>query len=55
MAFDGICVAAAVKEFNEKISGGRITKIAQPEKDEIVLTVKKDAETLRLSVISSAG
>ena len=55
MAFDGICVAAAVKELNEKISGGRITKIAQPEKDEIVLTVKKDADTLRLSVISSAG
>ena len=55
MAFDGICVAAVVKELNDKISGGRITKIAQPEKEEIVLTIKKDAESLRLFVNASAG
>ena len=55
MAFDGICVAALIDELQRKISGGRITKIAQPEKEEIVLTVKKDADTLRLFVNASAG
>ncbi len=55
MAFDGIAVSAVVKELNEQLSGGRITKIAQPEKEEIVLTVKKDAESLRLFVNASAG
>ena len=55
MAFDGICVSAVVKELKECLSGGRITKIAQPEKEEIVLTIKKDAEPLRLFVNASAG
>lgn len=40
MAFDGICVAALVSELNKNILGGRISKIAQPETDELLLTVK---------------
>ena len=32
MAFDGIVIASLVHEFNRTIAGGKIAKIAQPEK-----------------------
>ena len=52
MAFDGITICSLTKEFNAKLSGGRINKIAQPEKDELLLTIKtKEGQTrLLLSV-----
>lgn len=40
MAFDGITVAALAEELNHTLTGGRIYKIAQPESDELLLTVK---------------
>ena len=40
MAFDGIVIANLVKELNDNISNGRISKIAQPERDELLLTIK---------------
>lgn len=40
MAFDGITIACIVKECREKLTGARIYKIAQPEKDELILTCK---------------
>ncbi len=39
MAFDGFTVAAVTDELNKKLKGGRILKIAQPECDELMLTV----------------
>ncbi len=42
MAFDGITVAALAAELKETLEGGRIYKIAQPEKDELLLTVKNN-------------
>jgi predicted ribosome quality control (RQC) complex YloA/Tae2 family protein len=44
MAFDGITVASIVKELSDNLTGGRIYKIAQPETDEIVLTIKTNAD-----------
>ena len=41
MAFDGITIACMVHELSEKLVGGRITKISQPEKEEVLLTVKR--------------
>ena len=38
MAFDGITIAAMVKELNTSLKGGRINKIAQPESDELLIT-----------------
>ena len=55
MAYDGIVVANTVKELNERILAGSITKIAQPEKDEILLTVKAQRKNLRLSISASAS
>lgn len=40
MAFDGITVAAVVKECKDLLTGARIYKIAQPEADELQLTLK---------------
>ena len=40
MAFDGTTVAAVTKELTEQLSGGRIAKIAQPETDELLFTIK---------------
>lgn len=48
MAFDGVTVAAIVKELNDRLIDGRINKIAQPEKDELLLTIKAGGEQLRL-------
>lgn len=44
MAFDGIVVANIVHEFREKLLNGRINKIAQPEKDELIITIKGQAK-----------
>ena len=40
MAFDGITIAAIRKELADTLKDGRISKIAQPEPDELLLTVK---------------
>ncbi len=48
MAFDGVTVAAITDELNRKLTDGRIAKVAQPEKDELLLTVKAATEQYRL-------
>ena len=55
MAFDGITVAAIVKELKEKTNGTRIYKIAQPENDEIMLTIKGNSTTFRLLLSADAS
>ena len=40
MAFDGITVAALTQELKNTLDGGRISKIAQPESDELLITIK---------------
>lgn len=55
MAFDGITVAAIVNELNEKIINGRLFKIAQPEPDELLLTIKNNREQYKLLVSASAS
>ena len=50
MAFDGIVIANLVRDLNEKIASGRISKIAQPEKDELLFTIKGNRENVRLLV-----
>lgn len=55
MAYDGIVVAATVRELNQKLLGGSITKIAQPEKDELLFTVKVNRAPVRLCISASAS
>lgn len=40
MPLDAVCLLATVRELNERVAGGRIDKIYQPERDEIVLSVR---------------
>ncbi len=55
MAFDGITIACMVHELSEKLTGGRITKISQPEKEEVLLTVKSFSGQHRLFISASAS
>ncbi len=48
MALDGIVAADLAFELNESLTGARISKISQPETDEIILTMKGPAGQLRL-------
>ena len=41
MALDGMVIANIVYELERDLAGGRIAKIAQPEKDELLLTIKQ--------------
>ena len=40
MAFDGIMIRSIIDELNDKIVGGRIDKVYQPESDEIILGIR---------------
>ena len=55
MALDGITIAALTAELNNKLSGGRIYKIAQPEADELLLTFKTESGQLRLKLCANAS
>ena len=55
MAFDGITVANLVKELKETVEGARISKIAQPEKDELLFTIKHPRGNMRLLLSASAS
>lgn len=55
MAFDGIVIANLTRDLKAKLEGGKINKIAQPEKDELLFTIKNNRETLRLLISASAS
>lgn len=55
MAFDGITVAALVQELRDNLTGGRIAKIAQPEPDELLLTIKTPTGQRKLYISASAS
>ena len=55
MAFDGSTIACMAHELQEKLAGGRISKIAQPEADELLLTIKTREGSYRLLLSASAS
>lgn len=55
MALDGLVIANLVFELKEKLKDGRISKISQPEKDELVLTIKNNRENYKLFLSASAS
>lgn len=55
MALDGIVIANVVKELSDCLTGGRINKIAQPEKDELLLTIKNNREQYKLLISAGAS
>ena len=55
MAFDGITIANLACELKKTLEGGKITKIAQPEKDELLIAIKNNREAYRLQISASAS
>ncbi len=55
MPGDALTISYISKELNDILSGGKITKINQPEKDEIVLTVYTRIGTKKLAVSANAN
>ena len=55
MAFDGITIANIVSELKEVLLEGRLYKIAQPEPDELLLTIKNNGSQYRLCLSASAS
>ena len=54
MAFDGITVSNIVKELSDRLTGARLSKIAQPESDELILTLKGSTGNYRLLMSANA-
>lgn len=55
MALDGITIAALKEEISAILTGGRISRIAQTETDELLLTVKTRQGQSRLLISASAS
>ena len=55
MALDGIVISNIVAELNSTILNSKISKIAEPEADELLLTLKGSNGSFRLSMSASAS
>lgn len=55
MSFDGITIAALRSELARNLTGARITKIIQPEKDALILTMKAASGQKRLLISANGG
>lgn len=53
MALDGIYLYSLVEDLKKSIINSKIDKINQPEKDEIILTLRKDRKNSKLLISSS--
>ncbi|MBQ3669327.1 MAG: NFACT family protein [Clostridia bacterium] len=52
---DGITIYYIAKELASRLVGARIDKVQQPERDEVILTLRCPGENLNLLLSSSAG
>lgn len=55
MAFDGVTIANIVSELKKELIGGRLYKIAQPEEDELLLTIRQSTGQKRLLISAEAS
>lgn len=55
MPLDAIALSAIANELNTKLCGGRIEKIHQPERDELLLVIKANSCTERLIISASSS
>ncbi|MDR0862944.1 MAG: NFACT family protein [Oscillospiraceae bacterium] len=54
MPLDAICLSAVLAELRPRVVGSRIDKLQQPERDELILTLRGD-ETVKLLISVGAG
>ena len=55
MALDGLTIHALVDELKNILNGGRLLKIAQPENDELQLTIRVEREQYKLLISAGAS
>jgi len=55
MPMDGVMLGFVVRELKEKLVGGRVDKVTQPEKDEIILTIRSGGENRMLLMSANAS
>ena len=55
MPYDGLVLAAVKRELEEKLTGGRIDRVYQPEKDQIILVIHRPGERMRLLLSAKAS
>ena len=55
MALDGISIHALVDEFNNQLLNGKINKISQPEREEILITINTQNGNKRLLISANAS
>lgn len=54
MALDGIFIYSIAEELRKNLINGRVDKINQPEKDEILISIKNSYRTFKLLISASA-
>lgn len=55
MPLDAITLSALCSELSEKLTGGRIDKVQQPERDMLILSLRSQGENLRLLISAGTG
>ena len=55
MALDGISIHSLVHEFNENLLNGKINKISQPEREELLITINTSNGNKRLLISANAS
>ncbi len=55
MPMDGVTFHLIANELNALLAGGRVDKITQPERDEVIITVRSQGENHNLLLSASAG
>lgn len=54
MPMDGLTLGFIAEELNSRLAGGRIDRVSQPERDEIILTVRNEGRNMQLLLSASA-
>ena len=55
MPLDAVTVSALAKELSERLEGGKIDKVQQPERDMLLLSLRAKGENLRLVIAAGTG
>lgn len=55
MALDGITIRALAEELSQKLVGGKVDKINQAEKDEILLTIRNNQQNYKLLISANSA
>ena len=55
MALDTVMLSALVAELRPKLEGARIDKVRQPEREQVLLSIRNKGENMRLLINAGAG